>query len=126
MQKIVSVMAALAILGCNLEPDGEIGSSTLQTVDEISDEVTSGQFENIEELQLFLDNTDVSYSVNLEENLDLIVPPSSCELNGSNFELYYLRFEGILGPKVYRYRVYLSPSNPLCIEEDFAFANPYQ
>jgi hypothetical protein len=121
------MLGALALAACGAEPIGNEGSGNLRKVEAISGEMMATHFATVDDLHAFLKNRNIQYLFVPEDEPVLIVEPTLCASKvGDIFKFFHLRIEGTSGPKIYRYRVYESDSNPLCLEEDFGFKNPYQ
>lgn len=125
------MLGALALVACGVEATGNEGSENLRKIEAISGEMMATHFATVDDLHAFLKNRNIQYLFVPEEEPVLMVEPTLCASQvGDSFKFFYLRIEGTSGPKIYRYRVYVSGSGlgpgPLCIEEDFGFKNPYQ
>lgn len=127
MPKVMIALTAIALFACSREVGGSDGKRGMKSFEEISDVIMNGSFIDTEHLSRTLAEREVAYILTpVSEDYLMVNPTSRCQGFGSDFKLSYLRLEGVTGPKIYRYRLYWQQSGPLCIEEDFAFANPYQ
>jgi hypothetical protein len=99
----------------------------MEHIEKASAAIASQSFESLGSLTALLDARHIEYVLTLEDNPAAWVEPHRCKLPGvRGWKLFFLRLSGTSGPKTFRYRIYVPPEGNLCIEEDFAFKNPYQ
>jgi hypothetical protein len=126
MPKVIVTLLTIGLAACNERLPGSSGAQGVTNFEKLSDTIIKGSFHDIDQLTAVLAKQGVAYTLTpISEDFDVIEPTLCASKVGSNFNFAYLRLEGTTGPKVYRYRIYFDRSGPLCIEEDFGFANPY-
>jgi hypothetical protein len=126
MPKMISLLIATVLLGCTQKPAGDGSRGSMQNLEDISKEIMNNSFKDIDQLTGFLKTRGVSFGFRVVTEDYLEVKPTLCvNVLNEDFRFGYLILEGSAGPKMFRYRVYWTASGPVCIEEDFAFKNPY-
>lgn len=126
MSKMMVTLVVIGLIACNSQLSSSSGVPDVTNFEELSAAIMMGSFQDVRHLTEFLKKQGVKSTLTRVSEDFMKVDPTLCAGRvGSDFELAYLRLEGTTGSKVYRYRLYWHRSEPLCIEEDFAFKNPY-
>ena len=116
----------MVVTGCD-SPVPDTQGKSMKDIEKISRDITESKFLSIDDLKRYIEQLRLDYTLGTETDPLLVVAPSQCKIDArGDFRYWFLRLEGVKGAKVYRYRIYKYGENPLCIEKDFGFKNPYQ
>ena len=84
--------------------------------------------DNLSQLRQYLDGRGIEYTLNAPDPALSLPTPSCLDCQTSHFDrIMYLILERSRQTRVLeRYRIYLNGTELICVEEDFAYKNPYQ